>query len=290
MMPVYFDESCLAAIYPGAWARVQAASQAGVPLQAARTGPSGPSAPAGGVSLIKVHGVITKTSSFWSEFLGGTGLDAIQAALIAARDDQAVSQIVLHVDSPGGGVHGVDETAEVIAAVAKRKPVVVFTDGLLASAAYWLASAATRIVATPSAEIGSVGVYAVHFDRSGQLAEAGIVPTLIKAGEHKAEGNPFQPLSDEDRVAMQSRIDAYYSLFTRRVAKGRGVAVDQVRGAAFGEGRVLGAQQAVDAGMVDEIGTFADVLRGMTREPSTRAAQAADTMLALRVQLAAVAG
>lgn len=285
-----FDESGLVAIYPGAWARVQAMMRANAFPAAAARRASEPPATQGGVAVIKVHGVITKAASFWTEFFGGTSTDALQAAVLAARDDQAVSSIVLHFDSPGGGVYGVDETADIIAAVAKRKPVVAFTDGLMASAAYWLASAATRIVATPSAEVGSIGVYAVHFDHSGELAEAGIVPTLIKAGEHKAEGNPFQPLSDEDRAALQARIDETYGRFTRRVAKGRGVPVDTARGAAFGAGRVVGAAQAVEAGMADEIGTFADVLRGAARDTSTRAAQAADTMLALRVRLAEVAG
>jgi signal peptide peptidase SppA len=293
MKTTLFDESGLAAIYPGAWARVQAAIRAEMPtdLQAAaiRSAIATPQAPPDGIVVVPVHGVITKRSSFFSLLFGGTSLDGLQATLAQLRDDPAVRAIVLHIDSPGGGVYGVDETAEVITEVGKRKRVTAFTDGMCASAAYWLASACERIVATPSAELGSIGVYAVHFDHSGELAAAGIVPTLIKAGEHKAEANPFQPLSDEDHAAMQSRIDAYYALFTKRVARGRAVSVEQVRGEAFGDGRVIGAPQAVTAGMADEIGTFADVLRGITRETSSRAAQAADSLLALRARAASVA-
>lgn len=291
MTPTLFDESGLAAIYPGAWGRVAAAVRAATSPQAAslRVASSTPTAPPDGIAIVKVHGVITKASSFWSELFGGCSLDALQAALVQLRDDSAIRAIVLHIDSPGGGVYGVDETAELIAEVGKRKRVVAYTDGLCASAAYWLASACERIVATPSAELGSIGVFAVHFDHSGELAEAGIVPTLVKAGEHKAEANPYQPLSDEDRAAMQARIDVFYSLFTRRVAKGRGVAVDAVRGETFGAGRVLNAAAAVSAGMADEIGTFGDVLRGVTRETSTRAAQAADSLRALRLRAAQLA-
>lgn len=295
MKTTLFDESGLAAIYPGAWARVQATMRADAPTEAQvaaiRSAIATPMQPPDGIAVVPVHGVITKRSTFFSALFGGTSLDGLQATLSQLRDDSSVRTIVLHVDSPGGGVYGVDETAELIADVNKRKRVVAFTDGLCASAAYWLASACSRIVATPSAELGSIGVYALHFDISGQLQQEGIVATLVKAGEHKAEANPYQPLSDEDRAAMQSRIDAYYGLFTKRVARGRGVGVDQVRSEAFGEGRVIGAPDAVSAGMADEIkiGTFVDVLRGITRETSSRAAQAADSLLALRVRAASVA-
>jgi signal peptide peptidase SppA len=293
MKTTLFDESGLAAIYPGAWARVQAAMRTDAVsaemMARARAAGASPVQPPNGIAVVPVHGVITKGESVLSMLFGGASLDSLQANLIALRDDNTVRAIVLHIDSPGGGVYGVDETAELIADVNKRKRVVAYTDGMCASAAYWLASATSRIVATPSAEVGSIGVYAVHFDYSKQMEAEGVVPTLVKAGEHKAEANPYQPLSDEDRAAMQSRINAYYALFTSRVARGRGVSVDQVRGEAFGDGRVIGAKQAVSSGMADEVGTFADVLRGMTRDTSSRAAQAAESLLALRLRAASVA-
>jgi signal peptide peptidase SppA len=295
MKTTLFDESGLAAIYPGspAWSAVQSLWSTGVlsEPQAAAFRSASPVAidPPDGTAIVPVYGVITQSSSAFSSLFGGTSLDGLQATLMQLRDDTSIRSIVLHFRSPGGGVYGIDETADVIAEVRKRKRVVAFTDSMCASAAYWLASACERIVATPSAELGSIGVYAVHFDYSKQLAEEGVVPTLIKAGEHKAEGNPFQPLSDEDHAAMQTRINDYYSLFTSRVARGRGVSVDQVRGEKFGDGRIVGAKQAESAGMADEVGTFGDVIRGMTRDTSTRAAQAADSLLALRVRVAAVA-
>jgi signal peptide peptidase SppA len=295
MKPALFDESGLAAIYPGAWERVQAVYRADGRLtepQAAALRAAAavtPVLPPDGIAVIKVHGVITKGSNLFSMMFGGTSLYSLQADLLALRDDNSIRSIVLHIDSPGGGVYALDETCDVIAEVSKRKRVVAFTDGMCASAAYWLASACDRIVATSSAELGSIGVYAFHFDHSGELKDAGIVPTLVKAGEHKASAHPYAPLSAEDEAAMQSRIDAYYSLFTKRVARGRGVSVEQVRGAEFGEGRVVGAPDAVSAGMADEIGTCGDVLRGITRETSTRAALAADSLLSLKVRAASVA-
>jgi signal peptide peptidase SppA len=206
----------------------------------------------------------------WSEILGGTSLDLLSLQLAQARDDTSTRSIVLHVDSPGGGVYGIDEMANQIAELNKHKPVIAFVDGLGASAAYWLIAGASHIVATPSAELGSIGVYAVHFDTSRALDQEGVTPTLIKAGEFKAEANPYQPLSDEDREAMQQRIDAHYTRFVSRIAKGRGVSAGKVR-ESFGRGRVLDATQAEACGMATEIGGWPDVLRIATTEARTRA-------------------
>lgn len=212
-----------------------------------------------GIAVLAVHGVISHRASIFSTLFGGTTLDLLTAELEACRQDSDIQGVVLHVDSPGGGVYGVDECAAAIAALASRKPVHGFISGLGASAAYWLASACTRLTAAPSAEVGSIGVYSVHLDHSGELKKLGIVPTIIKAGDHKAEGHPYGPLSPADQAAMQERIDTYHSLFTRRVAKGRGVTVDVVRNT-YGKGRVLAASAARSAGMVDGIGTFEDAL------------------------------
>jgi signal peptide peptidase SppA len=292
MKSTLFDHSGLAAINPARWGDVVNAYRADAPSEpfaaALRAAAVSSQAPPEGVAVVRVHGVITKGTTMMSLLLGGTSMETLSAVLQELRTDRSVRTIVLDFDSPGGGVYGVDETAEVIADISKRKPVVAYVSGMCASAAYWLASACDRIVATPSAEVGSIGVYAIHFDESGAFAKEGIVPTLVKAGEHKAEANPYNPLSDEDRAAMQSRIDAYYAMFTKRVARGRRVSVDQVRGDAFGAGRVLGASDARSSGMVDATGTFEDAC-GMTRETSARAAQAADSLLALRVRAARVA-
>ena len=96
------------------------------------------------------------------------------------------------------------------------------------------------------------------------MADAGVNVTLISAGEFKVEGNPYQPLSADALQFMQSRIDDYYGAFTRGVAKGRKVPVEQVR-SDMGKGRVFGADAAKAANMVDGAATFDEVIARMQR-------------------------
>jgi len=280
MIP-WFDDSGLVAIDERAWSRYAAATAADPARPSTRPSVSG-------LAVIPIQGPITKHATFMSALFGGTTIDTLRAQVAEARADRSVRGVLLLVDSPGGGVYGVDETAAAIADLAKSKPVVAFTSTMAASAAYWLMSGASRIVAAPSAEVGSIGVFAVHFDQSKALELAGITPTLVKAGTHKAEANPFHPLSDEDRAAMQVRIDQYYALFTRRVARGRGVSVESVR-SGFGEGRVVLASDALQAGMVTDIGDWADALALAGDGMATRTVAASDDALRYRVALEAVA-
>jgi capsid assembly protease len=134
----------------------------------------------------------------------------------------------------------------------------------MASAAYWLAASASEIVALPSAQVGSIGVFSMHEDVSKALDEKGVKVTLISAGKFKTEGNPFEPLSDDAKAAVQGTVDFYYGQFTSDVANGRGVAVDSVR-AGFGEGRVVTAKDALKLGMIDRVGTLDDVVGDLLR-------------------------
>jgi signal peptide peptidase SppA len=153
----------------------------------------------------------------------------------------------------------VPELAEEIRSARGKKPIIAVSNASMASAAYWIGSAASELVVTPSGQVGSIGVFSIHEDHSKQLAEEGVAVTLIRAGKYKTEGNPFEPLSDEARAAVQGEVDRYYSLFTRDVAKGRRVDVEAVRNG-FGQGRMVNAQDALKLGMVDRVATLDDVL------------------------------
>ena len=123
---------------------------------------------------------------------------------------------------------------------------------------------------TPGGEVGGIGVYRLHTDASGMLRKAGVKMTLISAGKYKTEGNSYEPMTREAQAFEQSNLDASYGAFTRDVARGRGVGIDPVRNG-MGQGRVLGADAALAAGMVDGVMTFDDVVRKMQR--SSRAWQ-----------------
>src|SRR5258706_15485532 len=103
-------------------------------------------------------------------------------------------------------------------------------NGVAASAAYWLASQASEMMATPSGLVGSIGVYSVHENWAEAAKQAGVETTFIYAGKYKTEANELAPLGADAKGHMQSLVDGYYAAFTRDVARGPGVAVADVRG------------------------------------------------------------
>lgn len=202
-----------------------------------------------------------------------TALDTWGALFDELDNDPSVGTIVLNVDSPGGAVDLVPEVAAKIRAA--RTATVAVANTRAASAAYWLASQCGELVVSPSGAVGSVGVYAAHEDVSRQLEAEGVTVTLISAGEHKVDGNPFEPLSDAARATIQANVDAYYGMFLRDVAKGRGVDVGFAQ-ESFGKGKMLLAAEAVRAGMADRVGTLEDTIARLLKgQPATKRARAA---------------
>lgn len=237
----------------------------------------------GGVAVIPVYGTIVPRAAMLDLCEEGTSTAAIRAALADANADPSVAQALLDIDSPGGSVADVPEIAADIAN--SKKPVVAFARTLAASAGYWIGSQAGEFYMSPSAEVGSIGVWSAHYDWSKALEQDGVKPTLISAGKFKVEGNPFEPLSDEARAFMQSRINDYYGMFTRAVAKGRKVGVDVVRGG-MGQGRSYGADQARAENMVDGVMTFEQVLAQMQRNIKKTGGAGASRLAAARRELA----
>jgi len=213
----------------------------------------------GAVAVLPLIGSIFNRANIITDNSGGVVLTDVAARFRALVADPAVSAIVLDVDSPGGVVDGVEEFAAEVLAAREVKTVVAVADTLMASAAYWIASGAAEIVATPSATVGSIGVYALHTDESRADEQAGLKRTLIYAGRHKTAGNPHEPLADDARGLMQQLVDETYAKFVAAVAKGRDTTPAAVRGG-YGEGFVLHAEQARAAGMVDRVGTLQETI------------------------------
>ena len=227
-----------------------------------------------GVAVVPVYGVLAHRANLFSETSGGTSVEGLRKSFREALVDPEVGSIVLDVDSPGGAIDGIPELADEIRSARGQKPIVAVANTLMASAAYWLASAADEIVATPSALVGSVGVYATHTDFSAMDQAMGVRTTLISAGKYKTEGNEFEPLGDEARSHIQSIVDDAYGLFVDAVAKGRGASASAVR-EGYGEGRVLPPRRARAAGMVDRVDTLEGTIRRLStgRGPAMRSAQ-----------------
>lgn len=213
----------------------------------------------GAVAVIPVSGVITQKADFYSWWYGGTSVERLTASFRQYLNDPAVSTIVFDVDSPGGEVYGVPEFFEEAFAARGKKTLVAVANPFMASAAYWIACACEEIYLIPSGQAGSVGVYTMHEDISRMLDAAGIDITFIQYGEHKTEGNAYEPLSDGAHAEFQNSVNYYGQLFDAAVAKGRDVSTSDVR-ANFGQGRVLRAPDAKKVGMVNKIATLDEVL------------------------------
>lgn len=230
--------------------------------------------PAGAVAVIPIYGTIVPKGNMMTQISGGTSLQMIQSALRDAGNDPGISAIVLDVDSPGGSVDLVAETAAMIRDVAASKRVVAVANTTAASAAYWLATQASELVVTPSGSVGSVGVLCAHSDYSAMEERVGVKTTLIHAGRYKVEANPYEPLSDDAREMLQTAVDDYYEMFTADVAAGRGATQAAVKGG-YGQGRMVRAHQAVRDGMADRVATLdqtiSELLDGSSKSGRTRA-------------------
>ena len=218
----------------------------------------------GGVAIIPLHGVMSQRISMIDEMSGGVSTDAVRAKVNAAAADDAVKAIILHVDSPGGSVYGTAELAAAVRKAREVKPVIAQVDSSANSAAYWVASQATEIAITPGGDAGNIGILTLHNNIAKALEMEGVDPTLIYAGEHKVELNPFGPLADSAKEHLQARVDQKMGEFLSAVASGRGTTTKDVQ-ENFGKGRSLSAKDAEAVGMVDRIATFDETLERYAR-------------------------
>ncbi len=230
------------------------------------------------VAVIDVTSVITPYQNILTMLFGGTSIQQLETAFTAAMNDPIVDGIVLRIDSPGGLITGVQEFADTIFQARGEKPIVAYSYGNTASAAYWIASAADKIVAGPTTFQGSIGV-AMAVPKSGDSRWVEFVSS-------NAPAKRLDPESAEGRSSIQTRIDAMEDEFIAAVAEHRGVSTETVLNE-FGQGDVLPARNAVQVGMADMVGGFKDALAlvshlkhhkrkgvvAMTKEKATPSAQ-----------------
>lgn len=210
---------------------------------------------ADGVAVFDVGGVIGRRFSSFLNSSGVTSVDVLTRMLRAAAADERVTAAVLDIDSPGGAVTGTPEAAAAVADLARTKPVVAYTGGLMASAAYWIAAPADAIYAEPSAEAGSIGVYSALLDVSRAFEMAGLKTELFKSGKYKAMGIEGIPLTDEQRALIQADVDKIGAWFRGDVRRFRGRISDETT-----QGQTLMADDALAAGLIDRIGTLDDAI------------------------------
>lgn len=212
-----------------------------------------------GAAVITIEGSLVNRGAWVGADSGLVSYEGIEAQILAALNDKNVTSIVLDVDSPGGEAAGMYALAAKIRAARSVKPVVALTNDMTASGAYGLSSQADLIMVSPTSVVGSIGVVLLHIDRSQEMAQLGRIPTLIHAGAHKVDANPFAPLSDEVKADLQAEVETFYDRFVEVVVAGRAGRLDEPAVRAT-EARTFIGDEAIRLGLADQVGGLAEAV------------------------------
>lgn len=203
-----------------------------------------------GVAVISVEGALQKHASSMGNGANSTVL--AKKAIRQANADDEIGSILLNISSPGGTSAGTKELFDEIQG--SKKPVIAYVDDLAASAAYWVASGASKIISNESGLIGSIGTYAVVTDVSAMAAQQGVKVHVVKAGAFKGSGVAGTEVSPEQLTEIQRLVDSRNEFFIEGVVQGRKMPKASVE--ALADGRIHPAKEAVSLGLIDAIGTF----------------------------------
>jgi signal peptide peptidase SppA len=209
------------------------------------------------IAIIPIRGTITPRPSAFSS--GGTTAERVGQNIDKAAADSSIKNIVLDIDSPGGSVFGIEETARKIRAARARKPVHAVANYIAASGAYWWGSQATTLSVAPSGTVGSVGVIYKRPDFTANMEKEGVKINTVTAGKYKDEGLPYKPMTAEEEADLKAQADTYYRKFVADIAIGRGLNAAAVE-ESFGQGRMVLAEEAVSRRMADRVATMEQVL------------------------------
>jgi signal peptide peptidase SppA len=218
-----------------------------------------------GIAILPVLGTLVRRSSYLGAASGLTSYHDIEAQACQAFADPMVKAVLLEIDSSGGEASGVFDLAQRLRQLAQTsgKPLWAIADEAALSAAYAIACAADRLWLTRTAEVGSIGVVAVHVDESVADAKAGMTYTFLHAGAHKVDGHPHAPLPAPVAADIQADIDQLHEQFISLVAVFRRLTVEAIRDT---EARVYRGEAALQAGLADQIGTRSEAITALQRK------------------------
>lgn len=209
---------------------------------------------AGKIVVIPLQGVIyTDDSSEW----GTSMVDQVKNALQIARDDDDVKAVVLAVDSPGGEVTASDILYHELGKVQREKPVVVAMNSVAASGAYYVSCAADWIVANDTTFTGSIGVIIQSLNYEGLFGKVGLDAVVFKSGKFKDMLSGARPITPDEKAYVEGMVQQVYERFLGIVARSRELSADELRDG-FADGRILTGKDAMEAGLVDQLGYVED--------------------------------
>lgn len=211
-----------------------------------------------GKAVIPIMGTLVQRAGSMDAESGLVSYEWLRQTMEEADADRGVAEKLLHIDSGGGEATGLVDFLDFMRLSGERKPITAFTDGMAASAAYGIFSAASRRVNSQDALLGSVGVRMLHVDQVKRNEAMGLVVTEFFAGARKVDFSPHESLNEEKIAALQGIVDAFYDIFTASVAKNLGETQQFVKDTEAG---LFVGQQAIDARLSQSIGTLDAVYR-----------------------------
>lgn len=232
-----------------------------------------PSRVVNNVAIIQVRGLIVKDPGLLTAFGFATSSRMIEMAVRQATADEEVKQILIVFDSPGGSVSGLREAADAVLEAREAKTVIAQVDGMCASAAYYIASQCTRIIAGRNDLVGSLGTRMLLYDFSKMFEKEGVEAVPFDTGEHKSAGVMGAELTEPQRAEFQRIVDFFGADFRAIIERGR-VKMDRGTVAELFDGRIWPGVEAKRLGLIDKIGTLRETFAtvgGQSRSKRTAA-------------------
>lgn len=212
----------------------------------------------GNVAIFNVSGIILKRRTSFGEMFTEVSTLTLRRGIRNAIDDPDIESMVLMIDSPGGTTEGTHALLEDLARAREAMPVMAHIEDLGASAAWFIAAQAHKIIVSPGALVGSLGTFAHVVDSSGRAKMEGMQHHIIKAGEHKGDFQPGMPITESQLDDFQREVDDVNEIFMVTSAEGRGITLDQIKELA--DGRIHVGEKAVAVGLADSIGSLEDAI------------------------------
>ncbi|RYZ89678.1 MAG: S49 family peptidase, partial [Proteobacteria bacterium] len=220
-----------------------------------------------------------KRANLFTEISGASSYEILLRDLHALLQNSSVKAILLNIDSPGGEANGAAELSEHIYAARSKKPIYAYIGGFGASAAYWLASSSSKIFAAETSLVGSIGVQTVlkSNEPTGQLS-------FVSSISPNKNRDPGTELGAKE---VQRTVDALGAVFVQKVARNRGISVENVIDR-FGQGSIFIGDKSLELGMVDKITTFEGALLEIEEELGESSGQKSEAMQTAEVSSEAV--
>ncbi len=227
-----------------------------------------------GIAIVPIMGPIVPHMNAMTDISGGTSASALQSVARRLAQDDRVKHTLLHVDSGGGAVLGLESSRLALKDLAAAKPMTAFVEHSMYSGAYFLASVAHKIVMTPTAGIGSIGAIAVFEERSKELKKKGRSVRIFRSTELKAVPHSLEPITQKGQDIIQEKVDAAARLFIHAVADNRNISIEQAE--AMADGKTHGVDSAIKNKIADEKGTVETVMDEISESISVEDLQASN--------------